>query len=219
MPPALRAGFDFCYFDLDTGPLGTMQERLEACGIDTNTPEGGFFKHGRPPGPDHQLSVRGSLCDNIKTEEYMRIERGKGGKGDCFTVTGLKEGRGSDNPQRFSDVMMGDYDKAPGRCAQYDTCPASGVSGYERPPGRIADIIECGRGGDAEFRYAEAAGIYPEGHAKAVSPHSTHAPSSHAHEETFTTCPVTSHRLVTRSATPCQSSSASSTPRASSTLR
>ena len=92
-----------------------------------------------------------------------------------MTATGLREGRGSDNPQEFYEVFMNTADDrrfggASGSCDDYDTCPADaygnmvcgslpqrdgvwpgtdgvdcgfGISGYGRPPGQRADILNC----------------------------------------------------------------------------
>ena len=168
--PTPPAGFDFCYYDFDTGPMGSMTETMEACGLDTRA-DGGFFMHGKLPLDGHQLATRGSLCEDIATEDFMGIEAGWGGSQDCVRVRGLKEGRGSDNPQKFSDVMMGAYAGSPGECYRYDICPADGVSGYRRPPGKNPDIIECSAGGDGEFRYSPAAGLYPPSHRLAGAPY------------------------------------------------
>ena len=174
-------GFEFCYFDLDTGPEGTMRETVKSCGVDLN--RGGYFMHGRlPPAwaasgplPDH-------LCANVDTSEYIGVSSPGDG---CVTAEGLREGRASDNPVDFYEVLMGTSEPAfkstSGVCADYDTCPASvigvmecgaardgvtpgtpgvdcgaGVSGYRRPPGELVDAIVCPPGSPTP-----AGGVYP----------------------------------------------------------
>ena len=178
--------FEFCFFDLDTGPSNTMQETLRACGVD------GYFSHGRVPA---RQSIRPYLCPNIDTAAFMDVSL----EGGCVTATGLREGRGSDNPQEFYEVFMNTADDrrfggASGSCDDYDTCPADaygnmvcgslpqrdgvwpgtdgvdcgfGISGYGRPPGQRADILNCRlRPGTL------GAGVYPRsnGFDKAGSP-------------------------------------------------
>merc|ERR1711938_36035 len=103
----------------------------------------------------------------------------------CVRATGLKEGRGSDNPQEFYEVMMNTvephYNGLSGTCADYDQCPAApfgsmlcdsdrdgdpgtdglncgyGISGYGRPPGQVDDIIDCRQ----RTGTVGGAGVYP----------------------------------------------------------
>ena len=109
-------------FDLDTGPhynnQPTMQETLLACGMES------YFTHG-PTTSAKRSNVRKHMCANIDTREYMDIVYVEG----CVRATGLKEGRGSDNPQEFYEVMMNTvephYNGLSGTCADYDQCPAA----------------------------------------------------------------------------------------------
>jgi len=91
----LEHPFEFCLFDLDTGPhynnQPTMQETLLACGMES------YFTHG-PTTSAKRSNVRKHMCANIGTREYMDIVYVDG----CVRATGLKEGRGSDNPQEFT---------------------------------------------------------------------------------------------------------------------
>ena len=175
---AVDYAFDFCFFDLDTGPGGYMKETLSACGVD------GYYMHGKVPSRGVILD---HLCPNIDTSGFIKVSR----SGDCAVAEGLREGRGSDNPQEFYEVLMkraGENGASySGECADYDLCPweepfghmkcsdpivdpstgdkiervdgvncGFGVSGYERPPGVTPDIINCREG-----EGPRATGVYP----------------------------------------------------------
>ena len=142
-----------------------MTEKLTGCGLDTSADDG-YFMHGKLPTGRSAAELGDNLCDNIDTAPYMDVVPGRGGSDGCVDVRAKREGRGPDNPQRFSDVFL-----LSSECPQYDICPADGVSGYRRPPGKNPDIIECSAGGDGEFRYSPAAGLYPPSHRLAGAPY------------------------------------------------
>ena len=110
-----------------------MDERLKICGVEDH------FEHGKLPNRASPISER--LCANIDTTPYMTISETPDPNTPsrkCVEVTAKVEGRGSDNPFSFNEVLM-----QPPACSAYDTCPATGTSGYARPPGVVNDIITC----------------------------------------------------------------------------
>ena len=160
-PQRIDYGFEFCFFDLDTGPqteegaVPIMQETIEACGLDDSRATNGYFMHGKLPQESPLLPY---LCENIKTEDYLEVSAAN----DCVTAKGLKEGTGVDNPADWDQVLLntasdpifsGDYKAT---CADYDKCPPSGISGFARPPGINPDIKVC-----ADGEEATAMGVYP----------------------------------------------------------
>ena len=165
-----------------------MKETVRSCGLDMD--RGGYFMHGRLPEPG---PLTNHLCPNIDTSAYIKMTT----DGDCVTAEGLKEGRLSDNPGDFDEVLMSTtgplYRASSGTCADYDTCPQAaigamvcnssrdgvrpgtngvdcgrGISGYPRPPGIHSDIINCNAG-----EGPDGAGIYPASNpgGKAGSPY------------------------------------------------
>ena len=129
-----------------------MQETITGCGVQ------GYYSHGMSIPESTPLAPY--LCPNIKTEGTLLIEQ-QGS--DCISTTGLKAGRGSDNPHSWFEILMntattGSFSGSSGVCADYDVCPDSGKSGFTRYAGTAR------YGDDIKFCPPDAAtGVYTSG--------------------------------------------------------
>ena len=129
-----------------------MQETITGCGVQ------GYYSHGMSIPESTPLAPY--LCPNIKTEGTLLIEQ-QGS--DCISTTGLKAGRGSDNPHSWFEILMNtattsSFSGSSGVCADYDVCPDSGKSGFTRYAGTAR------YGDDIKFCPPDAAtGVYTSG--------------------------------------------------------
>ena len=77
LQPAPAAGFDFCFFDLDTGVEGHLQESIEAYSVTD------YYHHGQKPESNEKMpayhiasstkTIADYICNNIDVAKYMDI--------------------------------------------------------------------------------------------------------------------------------------------------